>query len=161
MKPSILFACCIILSVAGAMVTTAEAQAPNSAIPNGAWEGVIEATTRPIVVASDFRTGTVKLDATGSSSWIIENLSNKAGQVRFEITVGDQAFHFEGALREPEIRGTVRIGEEVLPFWLGRLPVLPTPRDRVEAWQQDLDVMLTRFLRYDRSFSAVSARPES
>ena len=161
MKPSILFACCIILSVAGAMVTTAEAQAPNAAIPNGAWEGVIEATTRPIVVASDFRTGTVKLDATGSSSWIIENLSNKAGLVRFEITVGDQAFHFEGALRESEIRGTVRIGEEVLPFWLGRLPVLPTPRDRVEAWQQDLDVMLTRFLRYDRSFSAVSARPES
>jgi len=154
MKTSILFTCCVILSVAGAMVTTADAQAPKAAIPNGAWEGVIEATTRPIVVASDFGTGTVKLDATGSSSWIIENLSNKAGQVRFQITVGDQAFHFEGALRESEIRGTVRIGEEVLPFWLERLPVLPTPRDRVEAWQQDLDVMLTRFLQYDRSFSA-------
>ncbi|MGH9871917.1 MAG: hypothetical protein ACRD9S_05545 [Pyrinomonadaceae bacterium] len=154
MKTAILFCFCVILSVVGATVTAADAQGPNSAVLKGGWEGVIEAPRRPIVVATDFGSGTAKLDVTGSSSWTIENLSNNAGQVRFQINVGNQAFHFAGALSETEVRGTVRVAEEVLPFWLERLPVLPTPRDRVEAWQQDLNDVLTRFLRYDRSFSA-------
>jgi hypothetical protein len=156
MKTSIriLFTFCLILRVASVMVTATEARTANAVTVSGAWEGVIDDPKRPFVVAADFTAGTAKLDATGSSSWTIESLATPAGQVRFQIRVGDQSFHFEGHLGEKDIRGTVRIGEEVLPFWLERLPVLPIPRNRVEAWQQDLDDVLIRFLRYDRSFSA-------
>jgi len=136
------------------MVTTADARASNAVSLSGAWEGVIDDPKRPLVVAADFTAGTAKLDATGSSSWTIQNLSTPTGQVRFQINVGNQSFQFKGDLREKDIRGNVRIGEEVLPFWLERLPVLPAPRNRVEAWRQDLDDVLIRFLRYDRSFSA-------
>ena len=150
----ILFTFCLILHVAGVVITTADARADNAVTLRGAWEGVIDDPKRPLVVAADFSAGTAKLDATGSSSWAIENLSTPAGKVLFQINVAGQSFHFEGDLREKDIRGTVRIGEEALPFWLERLPVLTVPRNRVEAWQQDLDDVLIRFLRYDRSFSA-------
>ena len=122
-------------------------------VPNGTWEGVIEAPKRPLVVAANFGSGTAKLDATGSSSWPIEKLSTNTDEIRFEIAVGGQVFQFEGVLREKEIRGKVRVGQQLLPFWLDQLPTLPTPRDRVEAWQQDLDDLLIRFIRYDRSFT--------
>lgn len=131
------------------------AQSPRAGAPNGVWEGVIEDAKRPIVVlAADFGSRTAKLDVAGSATLAIENLSNETGRIRFQITVGTQVIQFEGEHREAEIRGLVRIGEEQLAFRLQRLPELPVPRDRVEAWQQDLDAMLTRFQRYDRSFSA-------
>ncbi len=44
------------------------------------------------------------------------------------------------------------MGNLQLPFWLERLPAVSPPVDRSEAWQQDIDVVLSRFLRYDRSF---------
>ena len=152
MTKTTLFSFCIILAVAQAPVTVADAQESDTAVLKGAWEGVIEAPKRPLVVAADFGSGTAKLDATGSSSWPIEKLS-KSDEIRFEITAGGQLFQFEGLLREKEIRGKVRVGEQLLPFWLERLPTLPTPRDKVEAWQQDLDDVINRFLRYDRSFT--------
>ena len=122
MKTSIriLFTFCLILRVAGVMVTTADARASNAVSLSGAWEGVIDDPKRPLVVAADFTAGTAKLDATGSSSWTIQNLSTPTGQVRFQINVGNQSYQFKGDLREKDIRGTVRIGEEVLPFWLER-----------------------------------------
>jgi hypothetical protein len=93
------------------------------------------------------------MDATGSSSWTIQKLSDKSDEIRFEISVRDQIFEFEGRLRKKEIRGNVRTAERVFPFYLERLPVLPLAKDRVEAWQQDLDDVLSRFLKYDRSFT--------
>ena len=105
------------------------------------------------MVATDFSAGTVKLDATGSSPWPIEKLSNNGEAIQFQISVRGQIFQFEGNVREKEIRGNVRTGERVFPFHLERLPVLSPPKDRIEAWQQDLDDVLNRFLKYDRSFT--------
>lgn len=146
---------CVFVISMGAVVMTGTAQeGPRAAVPEGDWEGVVEGPIRPAVMAVEFASGTAKLDLMGSASVPIENLSNQAGRILFQVTVGAQVFHFEGERRAGEIRGTVRVGEQRIPFWLERLPELPVPRDRVEAWGQDLDAMLTRFLRYDRSFSA-------
>ncbi|HSE32101.1 MAG TPA: hypothetical protein VLA93_11065, partial [Pyrinomonadaceae bacterium] len=153
MKTTRLFILCIVLAIAGVTGSIVDAQNTEAPVLKGAWEGVIEAPKRPLVLAADFSSSTAKLDATGSSPWTIQKLSNKGVEIRFEITVGTQAFQFEGQLRQKEIRGNVRVGEQVLTFWLEPLPVLPAPRDRVDAWQQDLDNVLTRFIRYDRSFS--------
>jgi hypothetical protein len=133
------------------------AQGPPSGAPSGVWEGVIdEGSSRPNILAADFVSRTAKLDGGGSGTFAIENFSIEAGRIRFQITIGSQVLQFESAQRESEIRGTVRIGERQIPFWLQRLPDLPVPQDRVVAWQQDLDAMLTRFLVYDRSFSAIA-----
>lgn len=147
MKKAILFTLCAIFAV-----SQATAQSTDSL--NGSWEGVIDAPRRPVVVAAEFTSGAAKLDATGSSPWTIEKLSNKDGKVSFEISVRGQVFQFEGLLREKEIRGSVRTNERVFPFHLERLPVLPAPKDRVEAWQQDLDDVINRFLKYERTFTA-------
>ncbi len=145
--------CCVIIILTSGIVTTNADQDTRATVPDGAWEGVIEGAIRPVVIAVEFSSGTAKLDVAGSAALPIENLSNQAGRILFQLKVGAQVLHFEGELRAMEIRGTVRIGERDIGFWLERLPELPAPRDRVEAWQQDLSVMLTRFLRYDRSFS--------
>lgn len=149
MKKKFLFILCVALVVAE-VAASAVAQGTESL--KGSWEGVIEAPKRPLVVAVDFNSGTAKLDATGSSSWTIRKLSTN-NDIQFEIALGAQIIQFEGRLRENEIRGSSRTGERVFRFHLERLPVLPSPKDRVEAWHQDLDAVLTRFLQYDRSFS--------
>lgn len=153
MKTKVVFSFCIILGI-GAAVTIANAQNADAPALKGAWEGVISAPMRPLVVATDFTSGSARLDATGSSSWTIENLSNKGEQIQFKIALtGQVPFQFDGVVRENEIRGNVRVRDQVLPFWLERQPVLPTPQNKVEAWQQDLDDVIRRFFRYDRSFT--------
>jgi hypothetical protein len=147
----------VVCTIAATSVISGVAQGPPASGPNGVWEGVIEDAKRPIVVlAADFDSRTAKLDVAGSATLPLEILSNEAGRFRFQVNVGTYVFQFEGQQREAEIQGTVRIGDEQLAFRLQRLLELPAPRDRAEAWQQDLEVLVTRFLKYDRSFSAQS-----
>src|SRR6185503_6462357 len=103
-----------ILNLAAGILTAA-AQAPEGVVLKGAWEGVVEDPKRPIVVATDFGSGTARMDIAGSSNLVIENPSNNAGQVRFQIKSDDLVFIFEGVLHKNRIRGTVRVDKEVLP----------------------------------------------
>ena len=64
------------------------------------------------------------------------------------------------AIPEPKgLRGTAVFAicrEELLAqgkFLLRRIDELPVVHSREEAWRQDFDVALSRFLPYDRSFS--------
>jgi hypothetical protein len=148
---------CAVSSLIFTLGITGLAQAPRPVALDGVWEGVIESASRPNILAADFESRTATLDGGGTGTFAIANFSNEAGRVRFQMAVGTQVLEFEGQEHKAEIRGMVRIGERQIAFWLRRLPGLPAPRDRVEAWQQDLDALLTRFLRYDRSFSS-SAR---
>ncbi|HEX5706090.1 MAG TPA: hypothetical protein VFX96_02260 [Pyrinomonadaceae bacterium] len=146
---------CLLLSMAGAGDATVAAQEPRDAVTDGAWEGVIEDPARPVVVEADFGSGKARLHAGGPTPLPLEKLPTQAGHIRFRVTAGERVFSFEGERSGgTKISGAVSFGERRLPFWLERLPTAATPRDRVEAWQQDLDAMLNRFLRYDRSFSA-------
>ena len=58
----------------------------------------------------------------------------------------------ELAHADATLRGTVDTGAGSLTVALYRLPDYAEPRDRAEAWAQDLEVVRTRFLRFDRSF---------
>jgi hypothetical protein len=73
--------------------------------------------------------------------------------VKFDALNGQQTLRFTGVRAGARISGEVDTGIRRIPFWVERLPSLPTPANRNEAWRQDIDVVLTRFLRYDRSFS--------
>ena len=75
------------------------------------------------------------------------------GQVTFEITSGARVLKFSGRLDSDRIVGTQNPAEgPAFPFSFSRLPSIAPPRSRVEAWQQDLDAVSTRFFRFDRSF---------
>jgi hypothetical protein len=129
---------------------------PTGILPTGVWEGVVEYPRRPVVVSVDFAAGRAKADAAGAASLAVEDITSAGGRLRFRMALGSDVLWFDGDQGRSEIRGTVTAGAREIPFWLAALPARPHAGDRVEAWQQDLDVMLERFLRYDRSFSAAA-----
>jgi hypothetical protein len=121
----------------------------------GTWEGIIEDAVRPIVVQIDFDEGKAKFDSAGSGSFPIQKSIDAGSHLRFKVQIGDHGFTFDGKRlqhRSNYIEGTVHFSARDVPFWLRPLPKLSHPKDRVEAWQQDLDALTSRFLLYDRSF---------
>jgi hypothetical protein len=120
----------------------------------GVWEGEIEDPRRPVVVAVDFTAKQASMSGAAPIELTVRG-SPSLGAVAFDIVRGsEQPLAFTGTLTDNRISGFVQTGQRQIPFWLERLPDLPPPRDRAEAWRQDLDVVLARYLRYDRSFSA-------
>ena len=118
----------------------------------GVWEGEIQDPKRPIVVNVDFNA--LKISFSGGPPAKMNQPVAKDGQsARFAVINGAQTLMFSGQSDGRRINGDVDTGARSIPFWLEPLPVLPKPADCGEAWRQDLDVVLSRFLRYDRSFS--------
>jgi hypothetical protein len=115
----------------------------------GRWEGVIEAASRPVVVFVDFD----KLEASLNGGPAIRVTRGSSETVEFEVGGRQQVLRFAGNRTGDLIKGVVRGVSGDIPFWLELLPDVPPPATRADAWRQDLDVVLTRFLRYDRSFS--------
>lgn len=131
----------------------------------GTWEGQIEDPRRPIVVTVDFTTSAASLNGAAAVA-LQRGRATEDATDEFEITVGSQTLRFVGTRTDAIIKGAVDIDTRQLPFWLERLPDVSPAADRVAAWRQDLDVVLTRFLRYDRSLddsrrTAARARLES
>jgi len=118
----------------------------------GRWEGEWKPQTRPYFVQLDLSAQRVWIDAFGVQPITAKGWTSEAGTIRFYFDVGrrvDVTLHVEG----DELTGTLSSKERSAPITMKRMPVLPKPRDRVEAWQQDLDVLLERFLPRDGSFS--------
>ena len=120
---------------------------------DGAWEGEIQDPSRPVVVTVDFRALRVSLGGAAPASMTRPMLSADDRTVTFEVVNGQQTLKFAGRLDGARIIGEVDTGSRRIPFWLELLPSLPKPANRGEAWRQDIDVVVSRFLRYDRSFS--------
>jgi hypothetical protein len=126
---------------------------------SGAWEGELAFPRAPVVatvlIVRDGGATSAAVEARGGSE-PAERLVLDGATIRFELPAGDGGrLRFEGRRARDRIAGEV-VGPRPLDrarFELRRLPVLPKPRDRVEAWSQDLDALEARFLRYDRSFS--------
>ncbi|MGH7469493.1 MAG: hypothetical protein ACRENP_16195 [Longimicrobiales bacterium] len=119
----------------------------------GTWEGVIEDPRRPIVMMTDFNGRAATLSGGAPIPLALQSISAGDTAVEFVITQGAQNLRFAGRRLGEMITGVVNTGTRTLPFWLEPIPDLKPPANRVDAWRQDLDVVLTRFLRYDRSFS--------
>jgi len=128
------------------------------AATTGVWEGVIQDAARPLVINVDLDRLVLKLDAAGSATWKLENLVSDEHTIKFDAEVTGNPLHFEGSIAGNKVTGQVKTPSQRLAFWLERLPLLPVPKDRVEAWNQDLDVLIYRFLRYDRSYSDKARR---
>ena len=138
------------LALSFTFVATAVAQEP---APAGRWEGELELPRRPLVVLVDFDKKQGWLGLTGATAFPLALLESEAGEIRFELALGKETVRFRGVQEAEGLRGTATVEDLQGPFRLRRLPELPPVHSREEAWRQDLDVVLTRFLPYDRSFS--------
>jgi hypothetical protein len=140
-------------------VTAALAQVSQTSPPAGRWEGEIQLPRRPLVALVDFDVKQGSLGLTGSTVFPVNLLKADGKEVHFELRLGKETISFR-AMKEAEgLRGTAAVGDLQGPFLLRRLAETPPARSREEAWRQDLDVVLTRFLPYDHSFSE-AARAE-
>jgi hypothetical protein len=120
---------------------------------DGVWEGEIQDPRRPVVITVDFTALRVSLSGGAPVSMTRPALSPDERIVEFEVVNGRQTLRFAGSRAGARITGVIDMGSRRIPFWIERLPSVSPPADRGEAWQQDIDVVLSRFLRYDRSFS--------
>jgi hypothetical protein len=132
---------------------SAEARRTEAGLPQGVWAGEVEGPLRPLLLTIDFDANTAAVDIPDLGPWTIENASADAASVQFEMRDGDQLLHADGERADGEIRGAIASPEGPFEFWIAPEPTLPAPRNRVDAWRQDLEVLKTRLLRYDRSFS--------
>jgi hypothetical protein len=117
------------------------------------WEGEIQDPKRPLVINVDFKALSVSFSGAAPANITQPALSGEDKTVKFEIVIGQQILKFAGRQNGARITGEVDTGSRQIPFWLELLPSLPKPTNRGDAWRQDIDVVVSRFLRYDRSFS--------
>jgi hypothetical protein len=119
---------------------------------DGVWEGEIQDPRRPVVVTVDFTASHVAFSGGAPAGMKRPAPTSDENTVKFDLLNGQQTLRFTGVRAGARISGEVDTGSRRIPFWVERLPSLPAPANRNEAWRQDIDVVLTRFLRYDRSF---------
>ena len=121
--------------------------------PDSRWEGEIQDPKRPLVINVDFKALSVSFSGAAPAKITQPAQSGEDKTVDFEVVIGHQTLKFAGKQNGLRITGEVDTGTRQIPFWLELLPALPKPSNRFEAWRQDIDVVVSRFLRYDRSFS--------
>ncbi len=144
----------LVCASAGAGAFTA-ATAPANL--EGAWEGFIAETPARLTRigiqlqrAGESWEGTI--DLPGTEGLPLSAIEFDGVDLHFELRVGEVLVVFDAESTASSISGRVVEGERAYTFDLQKLPAYPEPASRVEAWKQDLDVVRSRFLKYDRSF---------
>jgi len=123
----------------------------------GQWEGFVSTSRRPTLILIEFEgdgaalQGTITLQST--QRLVLETVRLNGPQIHFEVPLETGRVAFDGKLEDGRIDGRAIQGGNAVSFWLRPLPLHPPPKNRVEAWQQDLDALEWRFLEYDRSFT--------
>ena len=146
----------VLLAVTACVIGVSPAS--DSAGLAGEWEGFVSVTPATLWrISARFEQveagwqGTI--DVPGAAGIPLKRVGIENLRVRFELEMEGEQIVFEGALRGGDLTGSVALGGETYPFDLHYLPELPRPENRVETWNQDLDAVLDRFLKYDRSFA--------
>src|SRR5436190_10667413 len=122
--------------------------------PEGVWEGEIQDAKRPIVINVDFKALRVSFSGSAPATITQTAIRTNDNRGRFQVVNELQTLKFAARQDGTRMTGEIDNGSRTIPFYLELLPSLPKPADRAEAWRQDIDVVISRFLRYDRSFSA-------
>jgi len=122
--------------------------------PDGVWEGEIQDPKRPLVLNLDFESLIGSLSG-NTAVKATRPVRTSDGAITFDVIVGNQTLKFSGKQNGQRMTGEVDTGSRRIPFWLELLPAPRKPANRTEAWQQDIDVVSSRFLRYDRSFTGL------
>jgi len=109
----------------------------------------------------NFLTLTLGHDTAGPTATLeILGQTLRAAQVRtsgdsifLRIGEGLTAVLVNAALRDERLLGVLSQGRDSFAISLRRIPIYSKPKNRVEAWSQDIDALTTRFIDLDQSFS--------
>lgn len=113
------------------------------------WEGEVQTDRWPAFV-------TLRIDG-DRGSFRLYGREHPMTEVRAEgesLRVAGGRLLIEGTVSGDRFSGSLVADDGRFPMTLQRVAPLPPPKNRIEAWSQDLDALLQRFLRVDRSFSA-------
>ncbi len=112
------------------------------------WEGEVESDRWPVFISMRIQGngGTVRVRGVDLPIGELRAVGDSLRVVAENITI-------EGTVAGDRFSGMLDDGKVRKPIALTRFPDLPAPKNRLEAWGQDLDALVQRFLRADRSFS--------
>jgi hypothetical protein len=120
--------------------------------PNGLWEGELEDATRPQVITIDFDRRVASIGGGDPLPFSVPVVTTESG-VAFDISRGGSVIHFSARRSDRTISGTLKTSAREFGFTLSELPPIRANVSRTVSWEQDLDGVPQRFLRYDRSFT--------
>ena len=83
----------------------------------------------------------------------LDSIQVNGDAVTATVGTGPKALTLSGRVEGDAFVGRLRQAPADFPFRLRRIQTYPKPANRIEAWQQDLDTLATRFIDVDRSFS--------
>jgi hypothetical protein len=146
--------------------TVIEEAVPSTALPaantnspaadfTGQWEGEAETERWPLFLH-------LEIDGAGPGAGRLKVLGQditidlvEAAELSLSIRIGEgtDAILLTGAFDNEVFEGRLLQGDTSYPFRLRKVPRYPEPSDRTQAWGQDIDALLTRFLPADRSFT--------
>ena len=151
---------CTLMILGAALVAPAPSRASNrsSKTLEGDWETVIASPKRPWNFLAHFKlegvawTGTLIVEGLGD--FPLHAVQIESTRVCFRFPPELDSVEFVGTLEHDMIVGHVSEAGEMIPTRLTRIVPLPAPANRLEAWQQDLEVASARLSEYDRSFNS-------
>ena len=122
----------------------------------GQWEGEAETDRWPLFLLLKMESGEAgpggRLFVLGQEAKL-DRVEVKGDEMTVTVGTGPKALTLSGRLEGDTFAGRLQQAPADFPFRLRRIPVYPKPANRIEAWQQDLDTLATRFINVDRSFS--------
>ncbi len=164
--PRLPFAAVTAVLAAATLAVTACAPGDEAPAPwPGDWEGFVETSRQPVLLVAHLEE-TPDLEGVVSvfgRDLPMEGLEARGDSLQFTLQLGPQRLAFTGVRDGRTVTGDIvatiegQDGESRFPFEAHRLPDFEPPSSRDEAWVQDLEHARSRFLRYDRSYSAESA----
>jgi hypothetical protein len=119
--------------------------------PTGIWEGEIADPRRPQVITIDFDQAVASIGG-GAAIPISPPVVGPENAIDFEMR-GGATVRFSGRRRGSSVSGTMKGPARELAFTITELPAVRANVSRTVKWQEDVDAVALRFLRYDRSFS--------
>src|SRR5262245_35839918 len=126
----------------------------------GDWEALSASPRRPWAFVIHFaRAGNVWTGAMtfpGYPDFPLSEVQAESTAIHFRFPPELDSIVFDGTLAGEAITGRVIERGQPVPTRLTRAVALPPPRDRLEAWRQDLDFLTTHLGEYDRSFTPES-----
>jgi len=143
------------LLAATAFSTAALAQTVPSDARAGSWEGFMEDRnfdqfiTLTLPTRSD---GEGALQVLGRSIPVTEVVWS-GDRVTARVGRAEDNLRIEARRQDGELAGQLAQGASIQAFLLRRIPDYPAPRNRAEAWGQDLDALAQRYAALNRSFS--------
>jgi hypothetical protein len=123
------------------------------AVLEGTWEGTFEGTRAPTFLTLHLTRGGERLS--GSLHVLGKTIPLQAVEPTesgVHVTVAPN-LSISAEVSDGRMVGTLIERDQRFPLRLVHVPPYPTPSNRVEAWSQDLDALVHRFLPADRSFT--------